>query len=228
MATQVVKPEMSWELSVIDLQGGPDAQKVAQGIAQQDAVKPFDLAKDPLIRASLVVLSATEQIFLLSMHHIISDGRSMEILLQELTTLYNSYRQGEDRQLTPLSIQYGDFTLWQREWLQGEILEQQLEYWQEKLADAPALLALPTDYPRPAIQGFVGAHHKFELSQDLTQQLLKLNREAGTTLFMTLLAGFKTLLYRYTEQEDILVGTPIDNRNHSEICLLYTSPSPRD
>ncbi|MDJ0729381.1 MAG: non-ribosomal peptide synthase/polyketide synthase [Crocosphaera sp.] len=217
VAHQVVKDKMTWEMSVIDLQGQENAQELAQELAQKDAITPFDLEQDPLIRGTLLLLSDREQVLLLCMHHIISDGWSVGILLEELRELYNNYTQDITPQLKPLPIQYGDFTLWQREWLQGERLNHQLQYWQHKLAGSPALLALPTDKPRPAKQSFAGSHYKFELSSEITEKLIELSRKQGVTLFMTLLAAFKTLLYRYSEQEDILVGTPINNRNHSQI-----------
>jgi non-ribosomal peptide synthetase component F len=154
------------------------------------------------------------------MHHIVSDGWSMGVFLQELTDLYNAYIQNQPSSLSPLPIQYGDYTLWQKQWLQGDILQRQLDYWQKQLADAPALLSLPTDRPRPAVQSFAGAHLPFTLSWELSQKLTQLTQEQGVTLFMTLLTAFDVLLYRYTEQEDILIGTPIANRNRSELAGL--------
>ncbi|MEH2311071.1 MAG: amino acid adenylation domain-containing protein [Nostoc sp.] len=193
-------------------------QEIAlQQLAQQQAQQPFDLATQVLIRATLVVLSETEHVLLLCMHHIVSDGWSIGVFVQELAALYNTYSQGQPSQLAPLSIQYADFALWQRQWLQGDVLQSQLSYWQQQLKDAPALLPLPTDRPRPAVQTDNGAYQEFALSVELTQRLLKLSQEQGCTLFMTLLAAFDTLLYRYTGTEDILVGSPIANRDRSEI-----------
>jgi len=158
------------------------------------------------------------------MHHIVSDGWSMGVFFQELTQLYNAYSQGlpslRDATRTPLStlsIQYADFAIWQRQWLQGDVLQSQLSYWQKQLKDAPPILSLPTDRPRPAVQTVVGATHKFALSVELTDKLIKLSQNQGCTLFMTLLAAYDTLLYRYTGQSDILVGSPIANRDRSEI-----------
>jgi hypothetical protein len=151
------------------------------------------------------------------MHHIASDGWSIGVFVQELTALYNAYAQGQPTTLASLPIQYADFAIWQRQWLQGDVLQSQLDYWQKQLKDAPTLLPLPTDRPRGAVQTFAGAHQEFALSVELTQKLTKLSQQQGCTLFMTLLAAFDTLLYRYTGVADILVGTPIANRDRSEI-----------
>ncbi|MBC1194395.1 non-ribosomal peptide synthase/polyketide synthase [Microcystis aeruginosa BLCCF158] len=216
--TQVVQAR-TWTVTVVDLQhlSGSEQAIASQELAQNQAIQPFDLAGEPLIRITLVVLSETEHLLLVCMHHIVSDGWSMGVFLQELTALYNAYIQGLSSPLNPLSIQYGDFTLWQRQWLQGEVLQQQLDYWQKQLAGAPALLSLPTDRPRPNQQSFAGGHLPFSLSLELTEKLTQLTQEQGVTLFMTLLTAYAVLLYRYTEQEDILIGTPIANRNRSEL-----------
>ncbi|MDB9541878.1 amino acid adenylation domain-containing protein, partial [Microcystis aeruginosa CS-1036] len=216
--TQVIQTR-TWTVTVVDLQHLSSSEQAiaSQELAQNQAIQPFDLAGEPLIRITLVVLSETEHLLLVCMHHIVSDGWSMGVFLQELTALYNAYIQGLSSPLNPLSIQYGDFTLWQRQWLQGEVLQQQLDYWQKQLAGAPALLSLPTDRPRPNQQSFAGGHLPFSLSWELTEKLTQLTQEQGVTLFMTLLTAYAVLLYRYTEQEDILIGTPIANRNRSEI-----------
>ena len=151
------------------------------------------------------------------MHHIVSDGWSMGVFVQELTQLYNAYCQNQPLPLTPLPIQYSDFAIWQRQWLQGDVLQNQITYWEQQLKDAPTLLSLPTDRPRPAVQTLVGATHEFALSVELTDKLIKLSQNQGCTLFMTLLAAYDTLLYRYTGQSDILVGSPIANRDRAEI-----------
>ena len=217
--TPIIHPETTWTVSVVDLTDLSTAEQKteAQKLAQQQATQPFDLASEPLIRVTLVRLNETEQWLLLCLHHIVSDGWSMGVLLEELAALYQAYAQGQPDPLTPLPIQYTDFAIWQREWLQAEILQRQLSYWQNQLADAPELLVLPTDRPRPAVQTFVGAHQEFRLSVELTSRLNQLSQQQGVTLFMTLLAAFDTLLYRYSGQSDILVGSPIANRNHSEI-----------
>ncbi|WP_027255435.1 non-ribosomal peptide synthetase [Planktothrix agardhii] len=219
VATQVIQTQAPWTVTIVDLQHlfSSEQEIASQELTQNQAIQPFDLARDPLIRANLVILSETEHILLVCMHHIVSDGWSMGVFLQELTDLYNAYIQNQPSSLKPLPIQYGDYTLWQKQWLQGDILQRQLDYWQKQLADAPALLSLPTDRPRPAVQSFAGAHLPFTLSWELSQKLTQLTQEQGVTLFMTLLTAFDILLYRYTEQEDILIGTPIANRNRSEL-----------
>ncbi|MBP5972479.1 amino acid adenylation domain-containing protein [Brasilonema sp. CT11] len=217
--TQIVQTATTWTLSVVDLKHLPTTEQeiATQQLAQQQAIQPFDLANQALVRAKLVVLSETEHRLFVCMHHIASDAWSIGVFVQELAALYNAYSQGQPLPLTPLPIQYADFAIWQRHWLQGEVLQTQLSYWQQQLASAPALLSLPTDRPRRAVQTFNGAYQKFALSQKLTSGLTQLSQQQGVTLFMTLLAAFDTLLYRYTGIEDILVGTPIANRNRSEI-----------
>ncbi|MFN6567974.1 non-ribosomal peptide synthase/polyketide synthase [Dendronalium sp. ChiSLP03b] len=224
LPTQVIRhwreqENIPWKLTVVDLQHLVTGEReiTAQQLLQQKANEPFDLALDALIRATLFVLSDTEQWLLVCMHHIVSDGWSMSVFVDELTALYNAYAQGQSSPLLPLQIQYADFAIWQRQWLQGEVLNRQLSYWKQLLADAPAFLPLPTDRSRPAVKTFNGAHLEFRLSAKLTQQLEKLSQQQGVTLFMTLLAAYNTLLYRYTGQEDILVGTPIANRDRTQI-----------
>jgi amino acid adenylation domain-containing protein len=218
-ATQVIQTQTNWTVSVVDLKHlSASQQKIAlEQLIQEEALQPFDLENQALVRAKLVLLSETEYLFNVCMHHIVSDGWSTGVFVKELAVLYDAYSQGLRSPLAPLPIQYADFAIWQRQWLQGDVLQNQLSYWQKQLKDAPALLVLPTDRPRPAVQTVAGAHQKFALSIELTQKLTKLSQQQGATLFMTLLAAFDTLLYRYTEQSDILVGTPIANRNRSEI-----------
>ncbi|PHM11385.1 non-ribosomal peptide synthetase [Nostoc sp. 'Peltigera malacea cyanobiont' DB3992] len=217
--SQIIQPETNWTVSVVDLKylSTTEQEITSQQLAQQQITQPFDLAKGTLIRATLVVLSETEHVLLVCMHHVVSDGWSMGVFVQELVALYNAYAQDQSSPLAPLPIQYADFAIWQRQWLQGEVLQSQLSYWQQQLKDAPALLSLPTDRPRPAEQTYHGTHQEFALSFELTSKLTKLSQEQGCTLFMTLLAAFDTLLYRYTGTEDILVGSPIANRDRSEI-----------
>ncbi|WP_442947635.1 amino acid adenylation domain-containing protein [Nostoc sp.] len=217
--SQIIQTETNWTVSVVDLKylSTTEQEITSQQLAQQQVTQPFDLAKGTLIRATLVVLSETEHVLLVCMHHVVSDGWSMGVFVQELAALYNAYSQGQPLPLAPLPIQYADFAIWQRQWLQGEVLQSQLSYWQQQLANAPALLSLPTDRPRPAEQTYHGTHLEFALSFELTSKLTKLSQEQGCTLFMTLLAAFDTLLYRYTGTEDILVGSPIANRDRSEI-----------
>lgn len=141
----------------------------------------------------------------------------MGVFIQELAQLYNAYSQGQPSPLTPLPIQYADFAIWQRQWLQGDVLQSQLLYWQQQLANAPALLSLPTDRPRPAVQTYYGARQDFILSKQLSVALKQLSQKESVTLFMTLLAAFQILLQRYSGQDDICIGTPIANRNRAEI-----------
>ncbi|OYD86515.1 non-ribosomal peptide synthetase, partial [Nostoc sp. 'Peltigera membranacea cyanobiont' 213] len=218
-AAQIIQQETNWTLSVVDLQHLPVTEQeiAAQKLVKQQAFEPFDLASEALIRATLIVLSQTEQWLLVCMHHIVSDGWSIGVFVQELQAIYNAYSQSEPSPLLPLPIQYADFALWQRQWLVGEVLNSQLSYWQEQLANVPTFLPLPTDRPRPVVQTFNGANMEFSLSVELTQKLVKLSHKQGCTLFMTLLAAYNTLLYRYTGQTDILVGTPIANRDRTEI-----------
>jgi len=211
-----VKPQL---LSIIDLKELPSAQreiKVRQ-LVQAEAQQPFDLENDTLLRVKLLRLDQQEYVTLLSMHHIVSDAWSIDVLLRELVTLYQAFCSGQPSPLAELPIQYIDFAAWQRQWLTGEILESQLSYWRQQLEGAPPVLELPSDRPRRAVQSFQGASHSFELSLELSVALKTLSQQEGSTLFMTLLAAFKTLLHHYTGSSDIVVGSPIANRNHSEI-----------
>jgi len=219
---QVIKPESNWRLTLVNGKDSPkyrEDQEIKKWL-EIHSHQPFDLANDYLIRATLLKLSDTEHFLLICLHHIVSDGWSMGVFIQELTTFYNAYTKGLEPLLPELPIQYADFAIWQREYLQGEIRQNQLNYWQKQLAAAPALLHLPTDRPRPPEQRFEGDQINGILSPELSQDLNKLSREKGVTLFMTLLTAFKVLLYRYTGQEDILVGTPIANRTRSELAGL--------
>ncbi|NEQ47684.1 MAG: amino acid adenylation domain-containing protein [Leptolyngbya sp. SIOISBB] len=177
----------------------------------------FDLAQAPLLRVTQLQLAELESVVLLTMHHIIADGWSMEVLLQELAWLYRAHLTGADPALPTLPIQYGDFAVWQRQWLQGEVLERQLSYWREQLSGNLPVLQLPTDFPRARVQTFRGAVENFALSADLSDRLKALAQQQSTTLFVALLAAFKVLLFRYTGQRDLLVGTPIANRNRAEV-----------
>ncbi|MEO1350731.1 MAG: amino acid adenylation domain-containing protein [Cyanobacteria bacterium J06635_15] len=193
----------------------------------QVAQHPFDLATGPLLRVNLFSTDEQSHILMVTMHHIISDGWSIGVFIQELATLYNTYHQGESSEISPLPIQYADYTHWQRYWLQGEVLSTQLDYWQQQLAGAPALLELPTDHPRPAVQSFRGRTHSVTLPLKLTQQVKATSQRHNVTLFMTLLAAFQVLLSRYSRQPDVVVGTPIANRQQPELegligCFVNT------
>ncbi|MBG1271672.1 non-ribosomal peptide synthetase [Nostoc sp. WHI] len=215
---QAIAPNLTIPLSVLNLQRSPaDEREVkAKCIVTAEIEHPFDLSSGPLLRIILLVLSETEHILLLNMHHIICDDWSMGVLIRELGTLYAAFAQNQPSPLLELPLQYADFAHWQREWLQGEVLQTQLAYWREQL-NSISILHLPTDKPRPAIQSYQGATQFLELPKKLIDALEKLSQQEGVTLFMTLLAAFKTLLYRYTHQEDIALGSPIANRNRSEI-----------
>ncbi|WP_423782433.1 amino acid adenylation domain-containing protein, partial [Fischerella thermalis] len=206
-------------LTVIDLAELPATQRETKvkELALAEAQQPFNLETDTLLRVKLLRLGEQEYVILLTMHHIVSDGWSTSVLVHELATLYEAFCHGQPSPLPELPIQYIDFAAWQKQWLTGEVLESQLAYWRQQLHGAPAVLELPTDYPRPAVQSFRGATHSFRLSPEQTVALKTLSQQAGSTLFMTLLAAFKTLLYRYTGNNDIVIGSPIANRNHREI-----------
>ena len=215
---QEVLPELKILIPTIDLGHVPEPDRAAQAtrLIEQEARCPFDLKQAPLLRATLLRLGEQEHIALFTMHHIVSDGWSMGVLVREITELYSAFSEGRPSMLTQLDIQYADFAAWQRQRLQGDVLESQLHYWENQLAgDLPAL-DLPTDWPRPRTQTYRGARQALTLSRDLTESLKALSRQEGASLFMTLLAAFYTLLYRYTGQQDIAVGTDVANRNQVE------------
>jgi non-ribosomal peptide synthetase component F/acyl carrier protein len=204
---------------VVDLNAVPEAEREEEirSRAVAEAQRPFDLSAGSLLRVCLLRASATEHVFLLTMHHIVSDGWSMGVFIRELAALYQAFSAGQPSPLEELSVQYADYAAWQREWLSGAVLEEQLDYWQRELGDAPTVLQLPTDRPRGAVQSPRGSRHLFELSAELTESLQALSRRQGATLFMTLLAAFQTLLSRYSGQEQVCVGTPIAGRNRSQL-----------
>lgn len=215
---QAIALSLTIPISVLDLQLLPDDEREVEvkSIVTAEIEHPFNLSSGPLLRVKLLVLSNTEHILLLNMHHIICDDWSIGVLIRELGMLYTAFAQNQPSPLLELPLQYADFAHWQREWLQGEVLQTQLTYWQQQL-NGISMLHLPTDKPRPAIQSYEGATQFFELPKKLTDALETLSQQEGVTFFMMLLAAFKTLLYRYTDQEDIAVGSPIANRNRSEI-----------
>ena len=186
-------------------------------LAAEEFRRPFDLAHGPLLRVNLLRLGDKEHILLLTLHHIISDGWSMGILVQEMATLYEAFSHGTVPSLPELPIQYADFAEWQREWLQGEVLESQISYWKEQLGGNLPIVELPTDHPRPAVQTYRGKRKSRVLRKTLHEALKALSQREGVTLFMTLLAAFQTLLHRYTGQDDIIVGSATANRNRLEI-----------
>jgi amino acid adenylation domain-containing protein/non-ribosomal peptide synthase protein (TIGR01720 family) len=215
---QVITPNLTVTLPVVNLRKLPEAEQKAevQRRATQEVQRPFDLTQGALLRGTLLQLDEQEHVLLFSMHHIVCDGWSMRVLIREVAALYEAFSTGKPSPLLELPIQYADFAVWQRQWLQGEVLQTQLSYWKQQLAGAPLILELPTDRPRPSVQRFRGATTTFKLSPSLSGMLKSLSQRQGCTLFMTLLAAFQTLLYRYTSQDDISVGSPIANRNRSE------------
>ncbi len=209
---QIVADSSTLKLSLLDLSAlSADERAIKTNeLAKHEAALPFDLNRGPVVRASVLRLAEEEHLLLLTMHHIVSDAWSAGIFFQELTACY--------RQSLPpaLTLQYRDFAEWQRDWLQGAVLEEQLQYWKTQLAGIPAVLDLPTDRPRPAPTDR-GASYTFSISPSLTEQLRELSGGASTTLFMTLLAAFSVLLHRHSGEVDIVVGTPVAGRNRAEI-----------
>ena len=216
---QVIKAPRSVELQIINLQHYEPAEREnqVQTILQRESQRPFDLAADMMIRGCLLQLASEEQVLLIVMHHIASDGWSMGIFWQQLTTLYRAFLDGKPNPLPKLPIQYANYAVWQQEWLSGEVLDKKLTYWKQQLKDASPVLELPTDRPRPPVQTYCGASQSTVIPHSLSDGLKRLCRQQGVTLYMTLLAAFQTLLYRYSQQEDIIVGSPIAGRNRAEL-----------
>ncbi len=218
---QVVRDAPERQLSIVDLTDLPEGERAARALAlaTEDAQRPFDLVRGPLIRTSLVRLDEFDHVFLLSLHHIVADGWSMGVFFKELSALYGAYSTGCPSPLDELPLQYADYAVWQRDTLQGEALDERLAYWKQQLRDLP-MLRLPTDRPRPPVQTFRGARLAHVLPASLSSRLNALGLQEGATPFMGLLAGFKALLYRYTGQDDIVVGCPIAGRTSAELEAL--------
>ncbi len=222
---QVIAPSMSLEINDVDLRDFPAERRESEvrRYLEGDARRPFDLAQGPLVRATVFFLGNSpvsgeqQHILLVTLHHIVSDGWSTAILIREFILLYEAYRAGRISPLSELTIQYVDYAMWQREWLQGEKLQQQVGYWKKQLTGAPPILELPTDRPRPVVPSYRGATLYAAVPQSVTEQLKLLGRQQDVTLFMVLLAAFSILLSRYSGQSDLCVGTPIANRNRLEI-----------
>lgn len=216
---QIISSSLILSIPIIDLSAFPDAEKESEvhRLAVQEARRTFDLAHDPLVRLSLLRVDSECHIALLTMHHIVSDGWSMGVFIQELGILYEVFLQNKQSPLPEPSIKYVDFAIWQREWLKQGSLNKQMQYWRDRLAGSPPSLQLPTDHPRPAIQTFKGKRYPIEISPGLSNAAKALSRQENVTLFMILLAAFKVLLYHYTGQDDIVVGSPVSNRNRAEI-----------
>ena len=219
---QVISPPQQFNLLVVNLEdhSEEDRETKSYSLITEHANQPFDLGRGPLMRVKLLRLSEQEHVVLLAMHHIISDGWSTGVLFRELRTLYEAYAAGEESPLPELPVQYADYALWQREYLSGEVLNAQVEYWRDRLTGAAPVLDLPADRVRPAVQSFRGAAARVEVSREVSEGLKALAHAEGVTLFMTLLAAFKVLLYRYTGQADIVVGSPIAGRTRAEVKNL--------
>ncbi|MCE7987530.1 MAG: amino acid adenylation domain-containing protein [Caldilinea sp. CFX5] len=215
---QIIAPHLTLDIPVIDLASlpAPQQQAALRTHIDQAARQPFDLGAGPLLRATLYRLATTEVILALTLHHIICDGWSMQILTRELTALYSAFARGEPSPLPPLAIQYADFALWERQRFQDGAMDQSLQYWYKQLAALPPSL-LPTDSPRPVIPTYRGAQYTLLIPEEVTTVLKALSRKHAVTLFMTVAAAFAVLLHRYTDQEDIVIGVPVANRTRTEV-----------
>jgi aspartate racemase len=216
---QVVAPRLEIQLPFADRTALPPEERDSeiQRLVQIQARLPFDLERGPLLRAQLVRLAPDQHVLILVVHHIVFDGWSAGVLSHELSECYRAFSAGHAPQLPDLSVQYADFAVWQREWLAGSAFDQQVAYWRTQLAGAPAVLDLPTDFPRPAVHRRRGATERLMLPVRLLEKVRALGQQEGATVFMTLLAGFQLLLSRYTGQKDVVVGSPIANRPRSEL-----------
>ncbi|TDB45252.1 non-ribosomal peptide synthetase, partial [Photorhabdus khanii] len=224
---RLLAPDGGLLLSQHDLRGFPDAQDVLECLCAEEACASFDLDRGPLIRASLIRLTDDEYGFLLTQHHIISDGWSVDVLIGELSALYTAFLAGQPDPLPPLAIQYPDYAAWQRQWLSAERVQIQSDYWRTLLADAPVLLDLPTDRPRPSEQSFAGNAVLVNLDPALTTALKRLSEQHGVTLFMTLLSAWTVVLSRLSGQNDVVIGTPSAGRSRQEVepligCFVNT------
>jgi len=216
---QLIDPPAGIGIATDDLSKFPPNEQQEELRRRIGKIKgePFDLEHGPLFRVSLLKLSETKHVVLMGMHHIISDGGSTGVLTREVGALYKAFAQGKPSPLPPLPVQYADYAIWQREWLQGDVLDRQLNYWRDRLQGAPAALDLPTDRPRPAAQSYRGASHSFVLPKDLSAAVAQFSQHEGVTLFMVLLAAFKIVLSRWSGQADIVVGTPTAGRPRREL-----------
>ncbi|MBW4508479.1 MAG: amino acid adenylation domain-containing protein [Scytonematopsis contorta HA4267-MV1] len=231
---QVISEGQSVEIKIIDLSQlhnnnceDNNSEATIEKILKEEAQYPLNLSSDLMLRATLLRLNSEEHVLLLVMHHAASDGWSVGILFRELAGFYEAFSTGTPSPFPELAIQYADYAYWQRQWLSGEVLQTQLDYWKQQLADSSRVLSLHTDKPRPSVQTFQGGTKYFQFDLDLMQKLKSLSQQSGATVFMTLLAAFATLLYRYSGQEDVVIGSPIANRNRSEVesligCFINT------
>ena len=215
---QIIQPPTVFRLPVANLArlSAEEREREAGRIAQEETLRRFDLEHGPLVRPTLLRLSDDEHVIICTMHHIISDGESSEVIIAEMSQLYSAFAQGRQSELADLSVQYVDYAAWQQQWLSGDVLEKRLGYWRGQLADAPERLSLPQRRARPKVQGFGAAKHYQSLTTEQTEALRELSRREGMSLFMTTLAGFVLLLNRYTGDEDIVVGSTYANRERAE------------
>ncbi|MET0399317.1 MAG: non-ribosomal peptide synthase/polyketide synthase [Longimicrobiaceae bacterium] len=215
-AVQVVHPPAPVALPLVDLRGVRDPARHAARLAGEEALRPFDLARGPLLRARLLRLASDDHVLCFTLHHVVGDGWSMDVLVREISALYGAFSRGRASPLPPLPVQYADFAVWQRAWLSGETLEEQVGFWKRALRGAPPLLEVPLDRPRAPGQSPRAGSHRFVLSPEAAEGLRALSLREGATLFMTLLAGWQLLLGRYAGQDDVVVGTPIAGRTRRE------------
>jgi len=217
---QIIRPVQSLELVAEDLSQMSEKEAEVEHRLSEEARQPFDLSRGPLLRVKLLQLSEDEYVLSVTMHHIISDGWSMRLLVREISTLYEAFSNRRPSPLPELPIQYTDFAQWQRDWLRGEILENHIAYWRRQLDDLQPVFELPTDRQRPLAQSYRGGQVSFALTPEISNGLRMLSNKHKGTLFMTLLAAWYVLLSRYSGQSDIAVGIPIANRNRAEIEQL--------
>ncbi len=224
---QVIVEDCPMDVPVVDfsLESASEREVLAAEAARAEAHRPFDLRIGPLMRVRLLKLAPLDHVLVLTLHHIVCDGWSSQILAGEFVTLYETFDAGLPTPLPPLPIQYADYAVWQRGWLQGSVIEERLAYWKEKLKGSLPVLDLPTDRPRQAIQSDRGARFLFSVSGDVTDRLRALSRKQGATLFMTLAAAFQVLLMRYSGLEDFCLGTPVANRPKRRIWCRAVEPS---
>ena len=215
---QVIVAEEELKIEEIDLRGGGEEEREAEAkrLGQEEAAQPFDLGRGSLVRVKLLQLAEQEHVLLVTMHHIVSDGWSMGIMAREIGQLYGAYVKGEESRLAELTVQYGDYAVWQREWLQGEVLEEQLKYWRKQLGEMEPL-DLPTDHVTAWGDESARSGVGFGFRENLSEKLKELSQGEGVTLFMVLLAGLQVVLSKYTGQQDIAVGTVVANRNRVEV-----------
>lgn len=217
---QVIAPTLCFKLETIDLSTDAEREKKVQALVREQARQPFKLDEGPAWRASLLRLAEQEHVLLFAMHHIICDGWSSDVLVREVTMLYQAYTHGQSSPLPELPIQYADYVVWQREWLSGEVVAAQVDYWKRQLQGKVEPLELPVDRPRSSSQSFRGASQSWEFSAELSRALKALGRREGATLFMVVLAALKALLHYYSGQQQITIGAPVAHRDRAEAQAL--------